>query len=327
MSAAWLRAATTLPDLAVTGLVDVVPAAAETRKREFGLTDAVVGTDLRTVLRRAPSEIVFNCTIPEAHHAVSTTALRAGCHVLSEKPLAASMAQARAIVAAAKKAKRLFAVTQNYRYSRQMRHLRSLVQSGQIGELQSVLVDFQIGAHFGGFRDEMKHVLLLDMSIHHFDLVRFVTGCDARTVYCHEWNPVGSWYRHGSCAHAIFEMSRGVVFNYRGSWCAEGPDTSWNGEWRVVGTKGSVMLRDHKVTLHTVAATGKFRSDIFHCEPVPAEYPGQDRSHESVIQEFVRCVREGSLPETTGADNIRSLAMVFGAIDSATKRRRVVVKA
>jgi predicted dehydrogenase len=327
MSAAWLRAAASLPDLAVSGLVDVVPAAAQARQKEFGLGEAVVGTDLRAVLRQAPSDIVFNCTIPEAHHSVSTTALRAGCHVLSEKPLAASMVQARAIVAAAKKARRLFAVTQNYRYTRQIRHLRAVVQSGEIGEIQSVLLDFQLAAHFGGFRDEMKHVLLLDMSIHHFDLVRFVSGCDARAVYCHEWNPVGSWYRHDACAHAIFEMSRGVVFNYRGSWCAEGPDSSWNGEWRIVGTKGSVMLRDGKVTLHTVTAGGKFRSDIFHCEPVPGDYPGQDKGHESIVHEFVRCVREGGTPETNGADNLRSLAMVFGAIDSARRRRRIAVKA
>ena len=62
------------------------------------------------------------------------------------------------------------------------------------------LADFFIGAHFGGFRDEMAHVLLLDMAIHTFDQARKILGADPVSVYCHEFNPAGSWYAGASSA-------------------------------------------------------------------------------------------------------------------------------
>src|SRR6266581_2652143 len=75
------------------------------------------------------------------------------------------------------------------------------------------LVD--IGAHFEGFRQHMRHVLLLDMAIHTFDAARLLTGADPVSVYCKEWNPVGSWYDHDASAVAFFEMTNGIVYTYR----------------------------------------------------------------------------------------------------------------
>lgn len=74
-----------------------------------------------------------------------------------------------------------------------------------------------LAPHFGGFREEMDNVLLLDMAIHTFDAARYVAGRKPLTVYCVERNPKGSWYRHGASANAIFEFSDDIVFSYRGS--------------------------------------------------------------------------------------------------------------
>ena len=100
--------------------------------------------------------------------------------------------------------------------------LRARCSSGAIGALTSVHADFFLAPHFGGFREEMDHVLLLDMAIHGFDALRCMTGLNASGVYCREWNPPHSWYRQGSSAAAIFELENGAVFVYRGSWCAQG---------------------------------------------------------------------------------------------------------
>jgi predicted dehydrogenase len=75
-----------------------------------------------------------------------------------------------------------------------------------------VNADFYIGAHFGGFRDQMQHVLLLDMAIHSFDQARMVMQADPVSVYCREWNPKGSWYQHGASVVAVFEMTGGIVY-------------------------------------------------------------------------------------------------------------------
>ncbi len=100
ISRAWLQASVDVPGLRIAGLVDIAREAAETRAAEFGLDDALVDSDLGAVLDRIGPDVVFNCTVPEAHGEVTLAALAHGCHVLSEKPLADSMERAREMVAA-----------------------------------------------------------------------------------------------------------------------------------------------------------------------------------------------------------------------------------
>jgi len=54
------------------------------------------------------------------------------------------------------------------------------------------------------------------------DAARFITAADALSVFCHEWNPAGSWLDHEASAVAIFHMSGGIVYTYRGGWSTEG---------------------------------------------------------------------------------------------------------
>lgn len=327
MSRAWLTAAQKIGGVEVVGLVDLIEAHAAQRAQDFGLADAWVGTDLKKALRDTRPDVVFDCTVPEAHTPTTITALQHGCHVLGEKPMSDSMASARRAVRAAAKAGRIYAVIQNRRYLEHIRRLRRVVAGGAIGEITTVNSDFYIGAHFGGFRDRMQHVLLLDMAIHTFDQCRLLTGADPVSVYCHEWNPAGSWYDHDASAIAVFELSGGIVYTYRGSWCAEGLNTSWECDWRIVGTQGSATWDGGAgMRVQKVAKRGKFFSEMKDL-PVPALRKA-DRigGHEGLIREFVDCVWRGKEPETVCTDNIRSLAMVFGAIESATRKRRVRIR-
>ena len=85
-------------------------------------------------------------------------------------------------------------------------------------------------AEFVGFRDPMEHVLLRDMAVHTFGSARFLTGADPLTGFGTSWNPGGSWYAHGASAAVTSEMTGGVVFTYRGSWCTEGLPTAWESQ-------------------------------------------------------------------------------------------------
>ena len=127
ISNAWFNPLKGWTDVKVVGLVDINEAAAQKRKEEHGLAEATTGTDLRAMLKAAKPDIVFDCTVPDARVSVVLTALRHGCHVLSEKHMGASMAEARRMVQASKKAKRLFAVMQNRRYDARIRALLSLI--------------------------------------------------------------------------------------------------------------------------------------------------------------------------------------------------------
>lgn len=87
--------------------------------------------------------------------------------------------------------------------------------------------------HLGGFREEMDHVLLLDMAIHPFIAVRHVTGQDAVGVSCEKFNPSWSWFKSDAAATASFEFAGGLRSVYSGSWRADGAEMSWNGSWCV----------------------------------------------------------------------------------------------
>jgi predicted dehydrogenase len=325
ISRAWLKAIQEMPDVQMVGFVDLYQQTAQERAVEFGWVEAQTGSDLAAMLQVTRPDCVFDCTVPEAHTGVTLTALAHGCHVLGEKPLADSMANARRAVAAAEAAGKTYAVIQNRRYDPNLLRLCEFLASGAIGAVTTVNADFYIGAHFGGFRDHMRHVLLLDMAIHTFDAARKLSGADPLAVYCHEWNPSGSWYDQDASAQAIFELTGGLVFNYRGSWCAEGLNTTWESEWRIIGTQGSVRWDGaDNFQAQSVARTGSFFSE-WHDLVLPPPPAGMATGHAGVIREFVDCVRSGKTPQTAAADNIKSLAMVFAAIESAETRRRVPV--
>lgn len=331
MAAGWLKA---LDDPAVggrvkiVGLVDPNLAAAEKLKSEFQLADASVSADLVAALSSLKPEIVFDVAIPAARLNIVKTAFAHGCHVLTEKPMATSLADAREINAAARATGRLHAVTQNRRFKENIRRARATVESGILGTITALHCDFFIGAHFGGFREDMEHVLLLDMAIHTFDAARFISGQEPLAVYCLETNPTGSWYAHGAAANAIFEFTGDVVVTYRGSWCAEGANTNWDSSWRIVGTNGS-LLWDGEAGFVAKLVDGDegFFRPLREVEIPPPANERETHGHASVIADFLDAVDTGDTPETAGDDNIKSLAMVFAAIESARARQRISVKA
>ncbi len=324
MSRVWVDAAKSMPDaVELVAFVDLNRDAAAERARDYGAQNPIIETDIRTALDQIDADIVFDCTIPEAHYEITLAALEAGCHVLGEKPLAHSMQAAREMVTAAESAGKQYAVIQNRRYNKHIRRAKSFVESGALGTLTTLNSDFFLAPHFGGFRAEMDHVLLLDMAIHTFDAARYLTGADPVSVYCKEWNPAESWYAHGASAVAIFEMTGGIVYTYRGSWCAEGLQTSWEATWRVTGTNGTALWDGgERLQAQTVASSDKFFSDL-NDEKIPPASEMPEVGHAAIMAEFIDCIHNGCTPLTTASDNIKSLAMVFGAIESAETGRPV----
>lgn len=318
ISELWLQAIAAMDDVEVVGLADHARENAEEKAQKHEIPMERVYTDLEKALDETQPEIVFDCTVPEARQAVTGRALERGCHVLCEKPLGDSMEAAQTIVRLSREKGRVCAVMQNRRFDRNIRRLKAFLLSGAIGQVTTVHCDFFIGAHFAGFRVEMPHVLLLDMAVHTFDAARFITGARPLSVFCKEWNPPASWYSRDASALALFEMSDGIQYSYRGSWCAEGLSTTWESEWRIIGTEGSVwwnggdIFKAEKVT----AAKGF----LFQTESVDvpdADLPNAFAGHAGCIRDFLDALDAGRAPETLCTDNIISFAMTQFAIASS----------
>jgi predicted dehydrogenase len=323
MGQAWARNLSAHPEVEIAGWLDVRPGAADDAVKKLQLDVPVLGTDLVKGMDQAKPDFVVDVTSPDAHRDVVVTALSHGFPVIGEKPMATSLGEAREMIAASEKAEKLYMVSQSRRYDSGIAAYRKLIHD-QIGAPGILNVDFYIGAHFGGFRDEMDSPLVLDMAIHTFDQARFLSESDPVSVYAEEFNPSWSWYRGDACATALFQMSDGLKFCYRGSWCADGLMTSWEGDWRAVSGEGTALWPGRGEPFAEIVKN----SDGFHREVNRVEQAREDLASgiSGSLQEFVNALNTGTTPQGECHDNFKSLAMVFGAIESSRQGRRIQIE-
>jgi predicted dehydrogenase len=303
--------------------VDVQRDVAVEAAEALQLRDVVIATSLGEALAATEADFVVDVSVPEAHPVVTLEALSRGLPVLGEKPMADSLARAREMVAASERTGLLYMVSQSRRYHAGLAAYRDLIAT-HLGRLGMLNADFYLGPHFGGFRDAMVSPLVLDMAIHTFDAARYLAAADPVAVYCEEFNPSWSWYAGAASAVALFEMERDLRFTYRGSWCAEGLPTSWESSWRAVGEHGTALWDGHGAPMaETVTSSGDFFSPVQRVEAAVEEW--EHTGIAASLRDFLRALETGSTPMGECHDNIKSLAMVLAAIESASTGSRVPV--
>jgi predicted dehydrogenase len=291
---------------------------------------AALGVPLYPRLDRAlaavEAEAVLLVSPPATHRPLAEQAFAARRHVLTEKPLAPTLADARAIADAARQAGLVAMVTQNYRFRRQSRELGRLVRSGALGRLEGIRVDFRrdlrsrwISPH--DWRGRMPHPLLLDMAIHHVDLVRAITGREIAVVDARGWRVGDSPFRHEPTVDALLTLDDGTPVAYHGTWAEPlGRETSWNGDWELVGTRArATWTGAPNDALRGTVALEPFGGERRRLHPAPL--PALDRL--GVLHEARRAIRAGDEPECSAADNLRTLAAVLALARSTETRESV----
>lgn len=318
---AWGRALAADPDIVLAGWVDVVKERAVSAAIELGMRGVTCDDDLVAALRSLGPDFVIDAAVPEAHAEITLACLERKIPVLGEKPMAATIDEARALVEASERTGTLFAVSQNRRYDKGLAAFRELVH-GPLGGAGQINAEFYTGPHFGGFRDEMDSPLIFDMAIHTFDAARYVAGADPVSVFCSEFNPSWSWYKGAASAVAEFEFANGMRFSYQGSWCAQGLHTSWQSSWRALGPHGSATWDGQDRLVAELAGMGEEREGSpRRLEVTPRPLPAEDIR--GSLADFVRALPGGEPPMTECHDNIRSLAMVMAAMESSRTEQRV----
>jgi len=119
-------------------------------------------------------------------------------------------------------------------------------------------------------------------------------------------------------------MTGGLRYTYRGSWCSEGRHTSWESEWRAVGPNGTATWDGHGAPVaEIVVEAGGFHSKTQAITgEVAPDVPGGIAGS---LRDFLNALKTGATPMGECHDNIKSLAMVFAAIESARTGKRVPV--
>ncbi|MGI8915835.1 MAG: Gfo/Idh/MocA family protein [Chloroflexota bacterium] len=305
MGNTWLNAVKASDEVDYAALVEISPATAEAQAQKHGLDCMLIFGSLPEALARVQADGVIVVTPPQTHRDLAVAAMRAGLPVLSEKPLADTREAAADIVRVSQETGMLHMVAQNYRYSRPVQTLKRVLQSGQLGPIGAVTIHFFRGPHFGGFREAMPFPLIMDMSIHHFDMLRFFLDQDPVGVAGRSWNPAWSWFQ-GDAAASVVITFEAAVATYTGSWCAQGADTPWNGHWRFDCADGVALLEEDRVWTQ--------RRGGERAEAPLVDLPLTAQPY--LLHEFVTAITTGRQPATTCFDNIKSLQIVLDAIAS-----------
>jgi len=314
----WAEAV--LPDVAsakVVAFVDADPKVLQSAAQRLSLPPDSLFPNLRTALGAVEADAVLVVLPLAAHVPVSAAALQAGKHVLVEKPFAPTLEEARALNALAAQCGRVLMVSQNYRHHAAVATVARLLRSGEMGKVLSSNIEFRKNWKVTSHRYyEIPGPLLLDMAVHHFDLVRLLFGEVARLA-CRSWNTPDSPFREHAAAEAILEMQSGMIVGYHGSWLSRGAPTTWGGAWTIECEEGVVAFSArgfHGSAEDEVVVYGPDGS----ARHVPlAKLAHIDRA--GALAAFAAAVTTGHPPPdfTSGTDNIRSLALCFASMRSA----------
>jgi predicted dehydrogenase len=272
-----------------------------------------------------PDAVLVTAALP-GHAAITKAALEAGLHALVEKPFAPTLDAAKELVEMAAARNLVLMVSQNYRYFPAPRTIATLVHESELGELFQVSIDFRryspLGPNGRGRHHLEEQPLLVDMSVHHFDLLRLILSREPQRVFCEAWNPKWTAFSGPSVAVGSIDFDGGIVVCYRGSWISAGPATPWAGEWRLEFEHGEIVWTSHgdnpandEVVIHPRQG-----------EPRKIALPPMPRTGPSgTMTEFASAIRTGRQPDSSARDNLGTLALMFAAVESATLREPVKI--
>ena len=313
----WLQVLLKDPLAEVVGAVDV------SKKRldiavEHGVAKEHCFTSLSDALKSVEADALVDVTSPDAHLPLCRTAAKAGLSILVEKPMSTTLKKAATMAKVADEHGVTLMVSQNYRFGKCARGLRGLVRKKKIGRPEQVSIFYRKAPHFGGFRARMPDPLLVDMSIHHFDLIRSILGTDAVRVWGYSQRPSWSWVAGDASAAVVFEMSDGALVCYDGSWVSRGPTTTWDADWKFEGAKGCLTWSNNKVRL--------YGPDDEKGAALKLDKPERDGQY-ATMAEFATAIRRKREPECSGWDNLQSLAMVECAVKACHSGKAVDIEA
>jgi UDP-N-acetyl-2-amino-2-deoxyglucuronate dehydrogenase len=315
------RHAQSFAQLAQTRLVavaDVKRSRADHFGAEYGVS---AHYDYRALLDRADVDAVSICVPSGLHAQVALDALDAGKHVLVEKPIALTLADADAMIARARGAGRTLGVVLQNRYNHPMRQVRAAIDQGALGRLHLGAACVRWYRPQSYYEDgwhgtwSMDGGALMNQSIHHIDALQWFLG-DVAAVSAYT----------ATRAHQMEAEDVGVaILRFASGALAtvEGSTVTWpenlEGSVAVFGERGSVKIGGtalNRIVLWKVDGMLEQEAEILTSQVVdpPSVY---GYSHREVIHDFAAALLEGRTPGTPGSEARRSLELVLAIYEAA----------
>jgi len=319
----------------LTAVTDLNPAAAQQAVKEFPDARAYPGPD---ALLAAPDiDAVLILTTHAEHARLALAAIRAGRHVLVEKPMACSLADAREMADAAEQTGVRLMVGQCQRYDRSYRGMKRLIDSGEIGRVHAVRFDSMQGLFTNGLLPAGHWLsdgrlagggIIISVCVHRLDLVRFCLG-EVRRV-CAVARTRDPGFTHGAedYAAALFEFENGAIGEMFGTYSG----------FRMPYSEG-LMIFGSAGAIHATPDNGEYQAPAVYAskqhpgakdpnnwlaqfrgfQPVPPDTDGlpSDDSFVNQMLHFADCCRTGAEPLSGARDNLGTMRLIEGLYQSA----------
>ncbi len=333
-------------EVELVAVCDIREEAARAYAADAGVDPAAVYTDADGLLARVDVDAVDIATIHDQHGPNAIAAARAGKHVLLEKPMAVSVAEARSMVAACDEAGVTFMVAQMLRYLPHYQNVKRIIEAGEIGDIWACRADSWFGAAlpgsmtrdgwwgFDGKRNGGGCVMMV--STHQVDLLRYFVG-DVVRITAKTWgdHPL---MKNGAEDRAVatFEFANGALGTLISSYSARTP---WMYQSLLLGEQGTIyteppldgnVVEQHHAPARIASESRESRPGHNGREAFTEVGPLRDglvsdNPFTNEIVHFARCIRDGAEPVSSGHDNLNTMEAVHGIYAAAAAGRPIEV--
>jgi D-apiose dehydrogenase len=312
--------------LAAWGLIDDVEIVAvrDTDPAKAKWDGAKSYTDAAAMVATETLDFVDIITTVESHRPLVELAASQGVAVICQKPFAIDMADGEAMVRACERAGVPLMVHENFRWQSALMAVKDVLDAGEIGAATYARIQFRHAYDIYTNQPYLKtepRLAIQDLGIHVLDLARFFLG-EATRLHCRTQR-VNPEVAGEDCVTIILDHSNGAVslvdFSF---YTSLEPDPFPQTLVRIEGTKGTVELFQG----YRLRVSGPGWSREADVEPEVPSFGAKPwhNIQESVIniqRHWVDCLKTGREPATSGADNLRTLDLVFRAYESAETGR------
>lgn len=300
----------------VVALADVSLDAAKARRDEF-YPKAEVYTDHRQLLARTDITVVDIATHTAIRAGQIVDALRAGKHVLSQKPFTFDLAAGRRMAALAARRGLRLGVNQNGRWAPQFAALLAAVRGGLLGDIHSLdmVMEWDHTWTRGSKFADLHHLILNDFAIHWFDIAANVfAGRKARSVFANAVRAPHQDMKPPMLANAVVNFGDGLATLGFSAYESLAPH-----EYLCcVGSKGTLRGAGNLCNITELELTTKQGTTKISLEG--KWFPDGFRG---TLGEFLRAIEEDREPSISARNNLASLELCFAALASADTGRPV----
>ncbi|MCI0453751.1 MAG: Gfo/Idh/MocA family oxidoreductase [Candidatus Dadabacteria bacterium] len=293
-------------------------------------------TDYRFLLDSPSLDAVAVCVPPKSHVEIALGALAAGKHLFIEKPLALNLEECDRLIERARNAKTKAMVGFNLRHHRLVRQARQIIQQGTLGDIESIHTSLTSALRLRLKVPEWRNQrssgggALFEVAVHHFDLWRYLSGCEAEEVFA--MSRADNW--DDETVTLTARMTNGVPIASNFS-----ERTSESNELEIYGRKGRLRLSLYDFygfEFYPATITpGGIRPRIVKAYKMLKDFPeafsvmlnGGDflMTYHSEWQYFIDSIQNDTKIECTLEEGRRALQIALAAIESSSLGKPVRV--